>query len=374
VASASGRVLGWDMLRGLCAVAVAVYHLMYWQGLPALQPFGTYGVYMFFVLSGASLAYTYAGKLDSVRETAAFLATRWLRLAPLYVAVCVVFLVFLFFRNGEWTDSIAERFLMNATFAFGFRDPVIWALGIGGWSLGIEFAYYLAFPLVLMLLPRRALGVFAGAAIAALQWWWILRTAGSAQGYESSAVAYHQVPAFAAYFFGGCVIGHWRRQRSFALPMSGAIAAWVAMAVLMLALNTAEAGAQLLGVRGAVLFAACFAVVFASGHAAVGSRLAPFAKWLGDITYGCYLLHPMFFFGFLWFAWPRLSATAMEDLPLAAKCALLAAVLVLSCVAAAASERWFEAPLRRWGKRLLGGAGAKLAAPAPYSEAASISS
>ena len=148
---------------------------------------------------------------------------------------------------------------------------------------------------------------------------------------------------------------------------------WAAMAVLMLALNTAEAGPQLLGLRGAVLFAACFAIVFASGHAQVGSRFAPLAKWLGDSTYGCYLLHPMFFFGFLWFVWPLLSTHAIEDIPLAAKCALLVAVLTLSCVTAAASEHWFEAPLRRWGKRVLGGSN-KPAVLAPYNEAASISS
>jgi peptidoglycan/LPS O-acetylase OafA/YrhL len=370
---APGRVLGWDILRGLCAVAVAVYHLMYWQGLPALHTFGTYGVYMFFVLSGASLAYTYAGRLDSVRGMAAFLATRWLRLAPLYVAVCVAFLVFLFLRNGAWTDSIPQRLLMNATFAFGLRDPVIWALGIGGWSLGIEFVYYLAFPLVLALLPRRDLFALVMAAVVALQWWWVLHTAGSPDGYQASAVAYHQLPAFAAYFVGGCAIGYWRRQHEYALPLHRAVAAWISMAVLMIALNPPQAGDQLLGLRGAVLVAACFAVVFASGYAKLGPRLVPMAKWLGDITYGCYLLHPMFFFGFAWFVWPHLSSTAIEDSPIAAKCALLAAVLGLSCITAAASERGFEAPVRRWGKRMLGGAAGKPAAT-PYSEAANISS
>jgi peptidoglycan/LPS O-acetylase OafA/YrhL len=47
--------------------------------------------------------------------------------------------------------------------------------------------------------------------------------------------------------------------------------------------------------------------------------------------------------------------------------------LALSCITAAASERWFEAPVRRWGKRMLGVAGGKPAAT-PYSEAANISS
>jgi peptidoglycan/LPS O-acetylase OafA/YrhL len=51
-----GRVLGWDLLRGLCALTVASYHLLYWLGLAELPALGTYGVYLFIVLSGASLA------------------------------------------------------------------------------------------------------------------------------------------------------------------------------------------------------------------------------------------------------------------------------------------------------------------------------
>jgi peptidoglycan/LPS O-acetylase OafA/YrhL len=113
-------------------------------------------------------------------------------------------------------------------------------------------------------------------------------------------------------------------------------------------------------------------VVLASGHAAVGARLAPLARWLGDITYGCYLLHPLFFFGFVWFVLPGLAGFEIADAPLAARWSVLAMVLALSCLAAAASERWFEAPLRRWGKRLLGQPGR--ARVAPYIDAASISS
>ena len=67
---------------------------------------------------------------------------------------------------------------------------------------------------------------------------------------------------------------------------------------------------ELLGLRGATLFAACFLVVWLSGQVQVGIRLMPLAKWLGDITYGCYLLHPMFFFGWVWFVLPHASGRA----------------------------------------------------------------
>jgi len=366
-----GRVLGWDILRGLCALAVASYHLLYWQGLADLHTLGSYGVYLFFVLSGASLAYNYGGKLVGARAVVAFLLTRWLRLAPLYLLLSLVFIAFLSLRNGHLVDQLPLRMALNATFAFGLHDPAVWALLIGGWSLGIEFVYYLVFPQLLAVLPRIAWCGLLAITLGLVQWVWIYRTAGSEAGYAASAVAYHHVPAFAAYFFGGCVIGHWRRLRNESLSQGVGALVWLVMASLMLALNPSQAGDELLGLRGGVLFAACFAVVYLSGHVAVGERLAPVARWLGDITYGCYLLHPLLFFGFAWFVLPRMSGLGIEALPVAVRYAALAAVLILSCLLAAASERWFEAPLRRRGKRLLG---RRTPPSTPYIEATSISS
>ncbi|HWI81256.1 acyltransferase [Ramlibacter sp.] len=367
----SQRVLGWDVLRGLCALSVAVYHVLYWQDVAALHTLGSYGVYLFFVLSGASLAYNYQGRLAGSGDALRFLATRWLRLAPLFLAACGLFLSLLAWRNGAWADRLPLRLALNASFAFGGYDPVVWALPVGGWSLGIEFVYYLAFPLLLALLPRRAWWLTAFVALALLQWFWIGRTAGSADGYAASAVAYHQVPAFAAYFFGGCVIGAARRARDLAWSASAGAVVWLGTAALLLALNPVAAGDELMGWRGAILFLACFAAVFASGQVQVGPRLAPVARWLGDITYGCYLLHPLFFWGFAWMVWPRLAQAELSAASGLARAAVFAGVLVATCATAWASERWFEAPVRRWGKRVLG---RRRASGAPHIEAASISS
>jgi peptidoglycan/LPS O-acetylase OafA/YrhL len=180
------------------------------------------------------------------------------------------------------------------------------------------------------------------------------------------------VPAFAAYFFGGCVIGAARRARDRAWPQAAGVAAWAAMAMMLVALNSPTAGAELLGLRGAVLFVACFGAVFASAHVRLAGGVARVAPWLGDITYGCYLLHPLFFFGFNWLVWPRLSTLELAHAAPAVRLAVLAGVLLASCATAAASERWFEAPVRRWGKRML--APARKPAAKPYIDAASISS
>lgn len=350
---AQDRVLGWDILRGLCAMSVMVYHLLYWQDLATVSTLGTYGVYLFFILSGASLAYVYDTQaIGTLSGFAAFLAVRWLRLAPLYVAVCALFLLMLATRNGQWVPGGAGLLALNASFLFGAFTPAVTALGIGGWSLGIEFMFYLAMPLVVRVLPLATWRLPLLALLVVVQWTWIDRTVG-ALGLASASHAYHQVPAFAAYFFVGCLIGRARRHPGLALPLHWGLLAWGAMALLLLALAPAVSGDELVGWRGVMLPLACVALVWASGRVVVPGRARALAQWLGDITYGTYLLHPMLFFGFAWFVLPLWTPSSVESLPLGARVVILAAGVTLSCLFAAASERHFERPVRAVGRRVL---------------------
>ena len=370
-ASHAPRVLGWDLLRGLCALSVAVYHYLTWQGIAHLSTLGTYGVYLFFLLSGASMAYVYGPQtFASVRGIAGFLAVRWMRLAPLYLLVCVSFLAMLAAHNGGWVDDLGYRLLLNATFAFGLNDPGIWALAIGGWSLGIEFVFYLAMPAIAWLLPRPALKWVALALVVAVQATWVARTVG-AQGLAEATAAYHQVPAFAAYFLSGCLIGHAQRRGGMApLSWPAGLAVWGGMAAILLALATPVPGDELVGWRGIVLPVAAALTVWASGRVAVPRRFVGWAQWLGDITYGTYLLHPMLFFGFAWFVLPHLTADGIEQLPLALRVLVIAVGVPLSALLAQASERWFERPFRQAGRRFL----PRPPAVSAQSESASIAS
>lgn len=46
--ASTARVLGWDVLRGMCAIAVA---LLTWQDIASVHTLGSYGVYLFFGLA-----------------------------------------------------------------------------------------------------------------------------------------------------------------------------------------------------------------------------------------------------------------------------------------------------------------------------------
>lgn len=346
--------MGWDLLRGLCAVAVACYHLLLWQDVAALHSFGSYGVYLFFVLSGASLAYTYEASIRTHGfSLGRFLWVRYLRLAPLYVALMAVVLPWKLLKGGMSLE-LGVTYLLNATLLFGFYQPSTHAVLVGGWSLGIEVIYYLLFPLLMLSFRWRALAWGVLGVLLALQVAWIVATIGQASGYVQNAQAYHQAPAFAGYFMGGCLIGVARRRGlAWHLPQSLGLAGLVAGFALLLAANPVQQGDELTGWRGVLLCSACFALVSLAGRVKLQGIIARVAGYFGDATYGVYLLHPVIFFGLVFAVLPRLGIANPAGWPLPERIALLALVLTAAFALALLSEKYFEKPLRAWGKRLL---------------------
>lgn len=362
----SSRVLGWDVLRGLCALAVAVYHLFLWQDLASLHSFGSYGVYLFFVLSGASLAYTYSERFKQGQfSMAQFLWVRYMRLAPLYLTLLLMVLPWKLAKAGV-TSTLLVNVALNASFLFGLNNPAATSMLVGGWSLGIEAIFYLLFPLMLAAAMGR-IALVAFALLAVIQAAWISHIVGLPGGYAAHAVLYHQVPAFAAYFMGGCLIGLGRRSTSSAaLPTGLVLASIVAGFVVLLALNPQRQGDELFEWRGAVLSALCFVLVWLAGGLDLRQRprAQMVAAHIGDSTYGMYLMHPVLFFGISFLVIPRMGLLPPEHWNLGARLLLTLAVVIVTFTLAILSERYFERPLRQWSKSRC----------TPHKDAASISS
>ncbi|MEP6810995.1 MAG: acyltransferase [Chthoniobacterales bacterium] len=147
------RQPGLDLLRAVAILLVVFYHAgLFGFALPHdWQRFGWIGVDLFFVLSG----YLIAGQLlTPIRrgervELARFFGRRSLRILPAYLAVLAVYFFLPAWREFP-TIPPAWKFL-----AF------VQNLGLHGgtafshaWSLCVEAQFYLALPLVLILLAR----------------------------------------------------------------------------------------------------------------------------------------------------------------------------------------------------------------------------
>lgn len=126
-------------------------------GIANAAPLGQ-GVSFFFVLSGFILAYNYPS-FSNNQEIHRFFVARFARVWPLHAVTCFlwIFLIFhfdrkIYFGGIEGLLRLASNLLLVQAW-IPLHD---WALSFNGvaWSISVEFFFYLAFPLLMMLWGR----------------------------------------------------------------------------------------------------------------------------------------------------------------------------------------------------------------------------
>ena len=140
-----------DYLRGMLALSIMFYNLRMWEfaqpdSSTLLGRLGVYGVSMFFVLSGLSIAIAYHRYLVDAGTAGRFFVRRIFRIWPMFwVAVLCVSAM----NIASGTPVSAKVVLINLTTLFGFIRPTAY-MTTGAWSIGNEMVYYALTPLVLM--------------------------------------------------------------------------------------------------------------------------------------------------------------------------------------------------------------------------------
>jgi peptidoglycan/LPS O-acetylase OafA/YrhL len=347
----SSRIESLDILRGLMALAVAVYHMSIWSRLfeagtranNAIAIFGNYGVEGFFVVSGFCFFHLYGESRWGSRELRRFHVKRFFRIAPLYYLAVALNLIL---QQPVGPAPTIRMLAENATLSFGLFHPNH-ALVLGGWSIGIEYVFYLAFPL-LALGTRRKLFLYLGAALfLALAFPWSFgKVQAAAHLGEMKFHAYVQLPNHAFLFLLGGIVADVRRRTSWRLSLPWFLAAGGGLLLLALPRGPVfydhfeiMAGMARVKYVGICTLAV---VVFAFYEMPNHFLRRPFL-FLGDSSYSVYLLHP--------FAW----LIVMKLLPSGLWSAWSFALgLLLTLGLAGLVFRWVEKPAMGLGRRLAG--------------------
>ena len=141
------RILEFDAIRGLAALAIIVNHIWF----PSVVPL-TAGVYLFFVLSGFLITSIIIKNLHKPNFLIAFYGRRSLRIWPIYYIALIVVIIFNFISPGPepleglpyfltYTQNIQEYwFGIAPPFIHGFQHT---------WTLAIEENFYLFWPLLI---------------------------------------------------------------------------------------------------------------------------------------------------------------------------------------------------------------------------------
>jgi peptidoglycan/LPS O-acetylase OafA/YrhL len=157
-----------DGVRGLAILAVLFHHSA-WIEQPgtslvlkltrATAATGWIGVELFFVLSGFLITGILVDALGSPRYFRNFYIRRTLRIFPLYYAVLILglFVVPYLANVPEWTALARKNQWWYWTYTSNWGDTLGHTITgfLHFWSLAVEEQFYLCWPLLVFVLPRR---------------------------------------------------------------------------------------------------------------------------------------------------------------------------------------------------------------------------
>jgi peptidoglycan/LPS O-acetylase OafA/YrhL len=293
-------------LRAAAALLVVAYHAVpllrsQLPGLRLIAPvarIGWVGVDVFFILSGFIMLYSHGADFSerlSPRRWLRFLGLRLARIYPahLFVLLCLVIisvaatvLNLTVKRTGNYRgDLLQQAFLLNG---WGISRHLSW--NGPSWSVSSEWAAYLIFPIIAILVNNRALttkwaGILSVGAVLSVVGFYAL------EGLDQATLTYRcPLPRVMLEFIGGALLARVVSERSAWQSRFSGAAADLAVAlfvVIIVALGTVRV-TPLLGLPIILLFMAGaaagkgYAARFLSRHRVVR---------LGQLSFALYLVH-----------------------------------------------------------------------------------
>ncbi|MES0002674.1 acyltransferase [Mesorhizobium sp. M0051] len=291
-------------MRCYAAISIVLVHLI---ALPQLQVpsylwfvpahFGN-GVPLFYIVSAFGLFVGYSGRIGRRQELREFYLRRFLRIAPLFYFMMLIYIPFC---RAMWGTTIPlSQFVSSALFVFNFVPNHVTGFVMASWSIGVEMAFYAILPLLLFAITGLARSVMFLAVAVFLAANWAL----AFQGTEGVLALFSQFSLMAhLFYFAAGIAGYyvWLRLRLTSPQIGRVVFAASLLTIVGLICFASQIAAffgTILGQSGGSGVKTAWAVTLAS--AVVGVSLYPqrwfvnpAAKLLGNASFSIYLWHPV---------------------------------------------------------------------------------
>jgi peptidoglycan/LPS O-acetylase OafA/YrhL len=361
-------------LRGLAALGVVLYHVRMdlWVGFIALKEnpsmggsfahfvswlslptvFMSSGVMLFFVISGFCIHHPYAGPKGKQLDLQEYMVRRFFRIYPPYlIAVLFAYMVQWLGHHYGFLHGLDGRNYQLSVFllqnSFGAQPECNRAL----WTIPIEVAFYIFFPLVYFGLRRSCLSTLAaGLAVSLLAIasslfapiefsflpYWFTWIAGAALAEQHKRGDLKQPPVWISLlgmlFFLLGLLCAWRVRETIILDESGGYTGLIMLA-----------GALAFGIAFSVLL--WWSIMNQRIYQMLPAYLHRFLLYLGAVSYSLYLFHmPLFCLcGWIWTScFGEKPVNYLTTFPF----------VVLSVVVAGIAYKYIEAPAHVAGRKL----------------------
>lgn len=342
---------GLNGLRAIAALAVIIMHVVQSSWFTAVIgkytsfPIGSYGVTLFFVLSGFLITYLLLEEKSrsGTVKTGNFYMRRILRIWPLYF-LFIILCVIVYWLNGRADLILNDRLWYIVLFA----PNVLYALGAGifilahYWSLGVEEQFYLFWPWVVKYVKK----LFLWALIFGALFFLLKITFRFMYGSSSFIYRIFHNTRFDCMMVGalGAIVyrsGNEKVMNIFAKK-------WIQLISWLLFIGLGFKLIPIPGVISQQIFAlASMSLIF--GQIIPGKALInlenKFFNHIGKISYGIYIYHPL---------WVLLFTLFMKKLGISAQTGVIIIfpiVLTLTLLTAHISYKYFEKPFLSLKKR-----------------------
>ena len=277
--------------RHLCARRCRISLSLSWNYGLALESLGSFGVYLFFAISGAVMVMQYGPSFSrgiTKQDTTDFFRARFARIMPLLATVAIIAIFFEWLVTGRPLQEHLAQGLLTATGLFGLGPPGRLSNTTGAWSLGIELLFYALFPVacllfanagarriaagLLVLVAAQQIYVWSIASVTEMSAWWQL---------------YVHPITFAPFFLIGMIVSrHDGGKSTGAAAAAVAVLAIVAVYSIALSVDVYRSPVHFL-----ILTALSASCLWLSYRAAIPSLARPLILFLAEISYSLYLTH-----------------------------------------------------------------------------------
>jgi peptidoglycan/LPS O-acetylase OafA/YrhL len=284
------RIDAIDALRGLAASSVVLQHI---YGIPKIPTDNWIrwlvgeglGVPLFFAVSAFCLYYAIEKHEGGGASASSFYMRRFFRIAPLYYAMLLFYILFLGVTNKpDFTETLLLCLVFIYNFFEGTQQPgLVWA----SWTISIEMMFYAMFPLIYAHVRSlwRAAALLLSFVLLAEAFLQVLPYLAKNPPTYYSLSFFRFLPFFAAGIIGYQLLLKLGTHRH--APLIGGL--FLAASLALIA-----------GHRADIFYPyRDHPVALACGLAVVGIVLCPIrllvnraTKFLGQISYSLYLAHP----------------------------------------------------------------------------------